>query len=81
MVKVKLQYFLQEKERIRVEFTHDELYKFYNQVSYIQDNLNISFFIPRHTIVAGYYGFMLVIRESVRLSVHPSVVRTFFVSG
>ena len=28
-------------------------------------------FIPRHTIVAGYYGFTLVVRESVR----PSVVR------
>ena len=26
-------------------------------------------FIPRHTIVAGYYGFMLVVRESVHLSV------------
>ena len=24
------------------------------------------FFIPRHTIVAGYYGFTLVVRESVR---------------
>ena len=38
-----------------------------------------------HTIVAGYYGSTLVIRESVRLSVRPSVVRPsvhpFFVSG
>ena len=33
------------------------------------------FFIPRHTIVAGYYGFTLVVRESVRLSVRPSVFR------
>ena len=75
---VKLQYFLQEKERIRVEFTHDELYKFYNQVSYIQDNLNISFFIPCHTIVAGYYGFTLVVCESVRPSVvRPSVCFSF----
>ena len=30
------------------------------------------FFIPRHTIVAGYYGFTLVVRVSVR----PSVVRS-----
>ena len=35
-------------------------------------------FIPRYTIVAGYYGFTLVVHESVRLSVrssyvHPSV--------
>ena len=29
-------------------------------------------FIPRHTIVAGYYGFML----DIRVSVHPSVSRT-----
>ena len=28
-------------------------------------------FIPRHTIVAGYYGFMLGVHESVRPSVHP----------
>ena len=34
-------------------------------------------FIPRHTIVAGYYGFTLVVRESVR----PSYVRPFFISG
>ena len=33
------------------------------------------FFIPRHAIVAGYYGFTLVVHESVRLSVLPSVVR------
>ena len=30
-------------------------------------------FYTRHTIVAGYYGFTLVVRESVRLSVRPSV--------
>ena len=33
-------------------------------------------FIPRHTIVAGYYGFTLDVRVSVRPSVvHPSVFR------
>ena len=32
-----------------------------------------SLFIPRHTIVAGYYVFTLVVCESV----HPSVVRLF----
>ena len=35
----------------------------------------LSIFTPRHTIVAGYYGFMLVVRESIRLSVRPSYVR------
>ena len=30
-----------------------------------------TFFIPRHTIVAGYYGFTLDLRVSVR----PAVVR------
>ena len=34
-------------------------------------------FIPCHTIVAGYYGFMLVVHSSVVL---PSI-RPFFVSG
>ena len=35
-------------------------------------------FIPRHTIVAGYYGFTLVVRESVRPSyVRPSVRFSF----
>ena len=40
-------------------------------------------FIPRHTIVAGYYGFMLDVRVSVRQSARPSVVRpsSVFVSG
>ena len=33
------------------------------------------FFIPRHTIVAGYYGFTLVVRVPVRASVRPSVFR------
>ena len=46
------------------------------------DRLMIFFLvIPRHTIVAGYYGFTL----DVRVSVHPSVRHTsicpFFVSG
>ena len=31
----------------------------------------VGVFIPRHTLVAGYYGFTLVVRESVC----PSVVR------
>ena len=36
--------------------------------------LLVNLFIPRHTIVAGYYGFTLVVRESVRrTSVHPSI--------
>ena len=36
-------------------------------------------FIPRHTIVAGYYGFTLVVRESIRLSVVcPSVCFSFW---
>ena len=29
---------------------------------------NLYIFIPRHTIVAGYYGFTLVVRPSVRFS-------------
>ena len=43
-------------------------------------------FIPRHTIVVGYYGFTLVVRVSVRPSVirpsvvHPSI-RPFLFSG
>ena len=37
--------------------------------------LGVWLFISRHTIVAGYYGFTLVVRESVRLSVRPSYVR------
>ena len=37
-------------------------------------------FIPRHMIVAGYYGFMLDIRVSVHPSVVPSSVCPFFVS-
>ena len=37
--------------------------------------LSFHIFIPRHTIVAGYYGFTLFVRESVRLSVHPLYVR------
>ena len=38
-------------------------------------------FIPCHTIVAGYYGFTLDVRVSVRPSIHQSTVRPFFVSG
>ena len=36
------------------------------------------FFIPRHTIVAGYYGFTLVVRESVHPSVGLTSVRFSF---
>ena len=39
------------------------------------DNLGI--FIPRQTIVAGYYGFTLVVRESACLSVRLSVRFSF----
>ena len=35
-----------------------------------------SVFIPRHTIVVGYYGFTLVDRVSVHPHVRPSVIRT-----
>ena len=38
-------------------------------------------FIPRHRIVAGYYGFTLDVRLSVRSFVHRPSVRPFFVSG
>lgn len=31
-----------DKERIRVEFTHDELYHFYNQVSHVFEGVNAS---------------------------------------
>ena len=34
-------------------------------------------FIPRHTIVAGYYGFTLDVRVSVRPSVRPSVSQSY----
>ena len=40
----------------------------------------LSIFIPRHTIVVGCYGFTLVVRESVRLSVRRTSVSLFFVS-
>ena len=40
--------------------------------------LNLDIFIPRHTIVAWYYGFTLVVRESVRVSVRPSSVHFSF---
>ena len=35
-------------------------------------------FIPRHTIVAGYYGFTLDVRVSVRPSVRRTSVRFSF---
>ena len=34
-------------------------------------------FIPRHTIVAGYYGITLVVRESVRLPLVRTSVFSF----
>ena len=40
------------------------------------DFSNFAVFIPRHTIVAGYYDFTLDVRVSVRPSVScPSVFR------
>ena len=39
-------------------------------------------FIPRHTIVAGYYGFTLDVRVSVRPSyIRPSVFRFRMIIG
>ena len=38
----------------------------------------VVFIIPRHTIVAGYYGFTLVVRVSVRPSVRRTSVRVSF---
>ena len=35
-------------------------------------------FLPRHTIVAGYYGFKLVVRASVPVSIHRPSVRFSF---
>ena len=35
---------------------------------------SLMFFIPHHTIVAGYYGFTLDVHVSVHLSVSQSVV-------
>ena len=43
-------------------------------------NILILFFIPGHTIVAGYYGFTLDVRVSVCLPVSPTYVRSYFVS-
>ena len=42
---------------------------------HVWQNQFIPIFIPRHTILAGYYGFTLVVRVSIRLSVHQSYVR------
>ena len=41
----------------------------------------MALFIPRHMIVVGYYGFMLDVRVSVRLSISRTSVLPFFVSG
>ena len=38
----------------------------------IQGKWVLTHFIPCHSIVAGYYGFMLVVHLSVRSSIHPS---------
>ena len=51
-----------------------------DKVDYYYD-LFFSFFISRHTIVAGYYGFTLDVRVSVCPSVSRTSVRPFFVSG
>ena len=45
----------------------------------------VNLFIPRHTIVAGYYGFTLVVRVSIRpsicrTSVHPSIFRFWMIT-
>ena len=40
--------------------------------------MNGSVFIPSHTIVAGYYGFILDVRESVCPSVSHTSVRLSF---
>ena len=45
------------------------------------NDAKVILFIPRHTIVAGYYSFTLDVRVSVRPSARPSYVRPFFVSG
>ena len=45
------------------------------QIMTCQDCLNahmLFFFIPRHTIVVGYYGFTL----DIRVAVNPSISRT-----
>ena len=39
--------------------------------------LSGSLFIPHHMIVVGYYGFMLDVRVSFRLSIRQSISRTF----
>ena len=41
----------------------------------------VNVFIPRHTLVAGYYVFTLTVRVSVRLSVVRTSVRPHFVSA
>ena len=41
----------------------------------VTGNIFTFLIIPRHTIVAGYYGFTLDVRVSVRPSVRPSVIR------
>ena len=59
-------------------FTNDVMFAYvHEKINNLLSVLNIlSFlFIPRHTIVAGYYGFTLDVRVSVRPSVRPSVVR------
>ena len=38
----------QKKEKIRMEFTHDELYQFYNQVCIFEKQVIISFFRPKY---------------------------------
>ena len=38
---------------------------------------HLHLFIPRHTLVVGYYVFTLAVSVSVRLSVRPSVRTSF----
>ena len=44
------------------------------ELCFFENEKVLFFVIPCHMIVAGYYGIMLAVRVSVRLSsVHPSV--------
>ena len=82
--------FLQENASIRIWFPDDNFNKhlwIFTKLGVYIDIVEVwlgiangqisSIFIPCHTIVAGYYGFTLVVRDSVR----PSYVHPFFFSG
>ena len=54
-------------------FSKEKLHHIFNNMTFRSLFISIcncthSSFIPRHTIVAGYYGFTLVVRVSVRFS-------------